>query len=165
MYNVLYIGYAMKQRGIWDLDHLRNWLFRCPECGARGHLIRFPRSRIPRLFHRIRYLYHTFSFCAPFSYRKVLYQRPRRIQKLARSQILTSCEYIGTVRHLNDNTHDRTVALLLSCRSLALIFALLKAHKLRDANGEVYGCWTTTYAPFWAWLLVASSPGLFSRLT
>ena len=37
------IGYTMKQRGIRDLDHRRNRLFRRPERIARGRLIRFPR--------------------------------------------------------------------------------------------------------------------------
>ena len=56
------IGYTMKRRGIRNLDHHRNRLFRRPERVARGCLIRFPRwskSRIPWLFHRIRYLYYT----------------------------------------------------------------------------------------------------------
>ena len=47
------IGYTMKRRGIRDLDHRGNWLFRCPERIARGRLIRFPRwskSRIPLRF-------------------------------------------------------------------------------------------------------------------
>ena len=51
-----------KWRGIRDLDYCGNGLFRCPERVARGCLIRFPRwskSRIPRLFHRIKYLYYT----------------------------------------------------------------------------------------------------------
>ena len=39
----LYIGYTMKRRGIRDLDHRGNRLFRRPECVARGRLIRFPR--------------------------------------------------------------------------------------------------------------------------
>ena len=58
----IHIGYTMKRRGIRDLDHRGNRLFRRPERVARGRLIRFPRwskSRIPRLFHRIRYLYYT----------------------------------------------------------------------------------------------------------
>ena len=49
----------MKRRGIRDLDHRRNQLFRRPKQVARGRLIWFPKSRIPRLFHRIRYLYYT----------------------------------------------------------------------------------------------------------
>ena len=56
------IGYTMKWRGIRNLDHHRNRLFRRPEHVALGRLIRFPRwskSRIPWLFHRIRYLYYT----------------------------------------------------------------------------------------------------------
>ena len=59
---IINIGYTMKRRGIRDLDHCGNRLFRRPEHVARGRLIRFPRwskSRILRLFHRIRYLYHT----------------------------------------------------------------------------------------------------------
>ena len=58
----IYIGYTMKRRGIQDLDHRRNWLFRRPKRVARGCLIRFPRwskFHIPRLFHRIRCLYYT----------------------------------------------------------------------------------------------------------
>ena len=41
--NHLNIGYTMKRRGIRDLDHCRNRLFRSPERVARGRLIRFSR--------------------------------------------------------------------------------------------------------------------------
>ena len=40
---LVYIGYTMKRRGIRDLDHRGNRLFRRPERVARGRLIRFPR--------------------------------------------------------------------------------------------------------------------------
>ena len=52
----------MKRRGIRDLEHHGNRLFRRPKRIAQGRLIWFPRwskSHIPWLFHRIRYLYYT----------------------------------------------------------------------------------------------------------
>ena len=54
-----------------------------------------------------------------------------------RHQRPVNIEYPGTERRLNRNARDRFVALLLSFRSLALIFVLLKAHKLHDAYREV----------------------------
>ena len=46
---------------------------------------------------------------------------------------IASCEDFGTACRLNDNARDHSVALLLSCRTLALMFVLLKALKLHDA--------------------------------
>ena len=133
-------GYMMKQRGIRNLDHRRNQLFRCPECVAPGRLIQFPRwskSRIPCLFHCIRYLYYTsLSVClsatAKYCSRVLEVYRSRQDRRYLHPAII-----FGTVRCLNDNTCDHFVALLLSCNSLALIFVLLEAHKLCDAYREV----------------------------
>ena len=39
----IYIGYTIKRRGIRDLYHCGNWIFRRHEHIAQGRLIRFPR--------------------------------------------------------------------------------------------------------------------------
>ena len=126
----------MKWRDIRDLDHHGNRLFRRPKRVAWGHIIQFPRwskSHIPRLFHRIRYLYYTslsVCFSATVKYCSSVLEGYRSRQ---------DCRYwrpahilVKNARHLNDNACDCSFTLLLFCHtcSLPLSFVLLKAHKL-----------------------------------
>ena len=113
----------MKRRGIRDLDHHGNRLFRRPERVAWGCLIQFPRwskSRIPRLFHRIRYLYYTsLSVClsatAKYCSRVLEAYRSRQDRRHRRPANILG-QRVVWMDNLDDNARDRSVALLLSCR-------------------------------------------------
>ena len=111
VYLSINIGYTMKRRGIRDLDHRGN------------HLILFPRwskSRIPQLFHRIRYLYYTslsvcLSVTAKYYSRVLEAYRSRQDRRHWRPANILGQRVIWK-DYLDDNTRDRSVALLLSCR-------------------------------------------------
>ena len=104
------------------------------------------KSCIPLCFV-VQGIYTILLFLGAFQRLQSTVPSPRGIQKQARSQIMVSCKDLGTVHRFNDNACDHSIALLLSCHSLVLIFVLQKCtscvmlkEKFKQASCD-YNCY------------------------